>query len=41
MLRLAPIVVENQSPGLVEHVQDILRYRERLMIARLYKGAAE
>lgn len=39
-LRLAPAIVERQSPGLVEHVKDILLYRERLMIARLYKRNA-
>ena len=37
MFYLHPEVVESQSPLLVEHVEDILRYRERLMIARLYK----
>ncbi|MGI6160246.1 DEAD/DEAH box helicase family protein [Candidatus Darwinibacter acetoxidans] len=36
-LLLAPVVVDNQSPALIAHIQDILRYRERLMIARLYK----
>lgn len=36
-LHLAPAIVERQSPALIEHVQDILRYRERLITARLYK----
>jgi superfamily II DNA or RNA helicase/HKD family nuclease len=37
-LRLAPVVYETQSPILVEHMDDILLYRERLKIARLYKN---
>lgn len=40
-LRLAPGIVERQSPALIEHVQDILRYRERLMVARLYKRKSD
>jgi len=36
-LRLAPGVIARQSPALVEHMRDILRYRERRMVARLYK----
>ena len=41
MFYLHPEVVERQSPLLVEHVEDILRYRQRLMIARLYKEDIE
>lgn len=33
-LRLKPVIVENQSPALLQHIQDILRYRERQKIAR-------
>ena len=40
MFYLHPEVVERQSPLLVEHVEDILRYRQRLMI-RLYKEDIE
>lgn len=40
-LHLAPTVAQNQSPELIEHIQDILRYRERRMIARLYKRSSE
>jgi len=36
-LRLAPVVVQHQSPALIEHIEDILRYREREKVARLYK----
>lgn len=36
-LLLAPVIVERQSPRLIEHMLDILRYRERRMVARLYK----
>lgn len=37
-LHLAPIIVEKQSQTLIEHIDDILQYRERLKIARLYKN---
>lgn len=39
-LRLAPTIFEQQSPALIEHIDDILRYRERLKVARLYKSRA-
>lgn len=37
-LRLAPIIFEQQSPALIEHINDILRYRERQHVTRLYKS---
>lgn len=37
-LRLDPEIVERQSPVLIEHVIDILKYRERIKVARLYKN---
>ncbi len=37
-LRLVPVVFENQSPVLIEHLHDILLYRKRLKLARLYKN---
>lgn len=37
-LRLAPAIVQKQSPALLEHIDDILRYRERLKVTRLYKN---
>lgn len=40
-LFLSKSIVERQSPALIEHIQDILRYRERLMVARLYKRNKE
>ncbi len=36
-LRLDPTVVARQSPLLIKHIDDILSYRERLKVARLYK----
>jgi len=36
-LQLAPLIYEKQSPSLVEHMDDILLYRERVKVARLYK----
>jgi len=36
-LRIAPRIYDKQSPALLEHVGDILRYRERHKVARLYK----
>lgn len=36
-LRLAPTVVVRQSPALIQHIEDILRYRERVKVASLYK----
>lgn len=36
-LRLAPAVVQGQSRGLIAHMEDILQYRKRQKVARLYK----
>ena len=36
-LHLASAIVEKQSPGPIEHINDILSYRERQKVARLYK----
>ena len=36
-LRLDPYVFNNQSPLLIEHIDDILQYRRRLKLARMYK----
>lgn len=40
-LRLAPAVAARQSSSLIAHMEDILRYRERSMVARLYKRNSE
>lgn len=37
-LRLAPIIVANQSVELIDHINDILQYRKRQKVARLYKN---
>ena len=40
-LRLAPAVAARQSSSLIAHMEDILRCRERSMVARLYKRNSE